>query len=63
MNISGTHTNMAILILIGSLGHSSKSKEEKYEERINKKSIKILPLIACKNDERKEEVTSVSLST
>jgi len=43
-----------------------KTKREKVktkEEHINKKSMKMLPLITCRNDERKEEVTSVSLST
>ena len=57
---------MAILMLLDSLRHSLKPKEEKEkkeEEHINKKSIKMLPLIACRNYERKEEVTSVSLST
>ena len=33
------------------------------EQHINKKSMKMLPLITYRNDERKEEVTSVSLST
>ena len=41
-----------------------KTKREKVEieEHINKKSMKMLLLITCRNDERKEEVTSVSLS-
>ena len=33
------------------------------EEHINKKSMKMLPFVTCRNDERKVEVTSVSLST
>ena len=42
---------------------TKRGKVEKEEEHINKKSIKMLPLITCRNDERKEEFTSVSLST
>ena len=41
----------------------TKKRKSRIEEHINKKSIKMLPLIACRNDERKEKVTSVSLST
>ena len=43
----------------------SKTKKRKSrieEEHINKKRMKMLPLIVCRNCERKEEVTSVSLS-
>ena len=40
---------------------TKRGKVEKEEEHINKKRKKMLPLIACRNDERKEEVTSVSL--
>ena len=43
-----------------------KTKRGKVEiegEHINKKSMKMLPLITCRNDERTEEVTPVSLST
>ena len=42
---------------------TKRGKVEIEEEHINKKSIKMLPLITCRNDERKEEGTSVSLST
>ena len=42
---------------------TKRGKVEIEEERINKeKNIKMLPLITCRNDERKEEGTSVSLS-
>ena len=40
-----------------------RGKVEIKEEHINKKSMKMLPLITCRNDERKEEITSMSLST
>ena len=42
---------------------TKREKVEKEEEHINKKRKKMLPLIAYRNDERKEEVTSMSLST
>ena len=38
-------------------------KVEIEEEHIHKKNIKMLPLITCRNDERKEKGTSVSLLT
>jgi len=40
-----------------------REKVEIEEKHINKKNIKMLHLITCRNDERKEEGTSVSLST
>ena len=42
---------------------TKRGKVEIEEEHINMKSMKMLLLITCRNDERKEEVTSVSLST
>ena len=39
-----------------------RGKVEIEKEHINKKNINMFPLITCRNDERKEEVTSVSLS-
>ena len=42
---------------------TKRGKIEIEEEHINKKSINMLPLITSRNDERKEEVASVSLST
>ena len=41
---------------------TKRGKVETEEEHINKKSMKMLPLITCRNNERKEEVTSLSLS-
>ena len=40
---------------------TKRGKVEIEEEYTNKKSMKILPLITYRNDERKKEVTSVSL--
>ena len=40
-----------------------KTGKVEIEEHIDKKNIKMLPLITCRNDERKKEVTSVLLST